>query len=300
MGATRLRRLISRAYRAFHRHLIKEFDLVDYICLTVDLWTANHKCFMGTTAHWLDKKTLKRKSAAISCRRIMGINYKITNSNKLLNRLLIKYLFLGKHSFDVLAAHIHALISEFKLQGKVNAIVTDNGSNFVRAFKEHGGRVESPQPAEESMTDFETDEEEPFDYDLDEASTLPAHDEYTLSFFNKEQPTFSIIEEGLSATKPAQSQSKQPSSSNLIDSSESEEEEEEEEEQNHQTRFALPPHFRCASHTLNLLGTTDVDKIMKGDGNDVHKKSFKKLQAFWTRINKSNQAAESSFKAFGM
>ncbi len=80
MGHKRLRRLISQAYRAFHRHLIKEFDLVEYVCLTVDLWTANHKCFMGTTAHWLDKKTLKRKSAAISCRRIMG--------KKLLNYIL--------------------------------------------------------------------------------------------------------------------------------------------------------------------------------------------------------------------
>ncbi len=185
-------------------------------------------------------------------------------------------------------------------------MVTDNGSNFVRAFKEYRERAESSQPAEESMTDFETeDEEEPFDYDLDEASTLPAHDEYTLSFFNKEQPAFALIEEGLSASKPTRQSSKptrpssdQPLFSTSTDSSESEEEEEEEEEHNH-VRFALPPHFRCASHTLNLLGTTDVDKIMKGDGNDIHKKSFKKLQAFWTRINKSNQAAESSFKAFG-
>lgn len=45
----------------------------------------------------------------------------------------------GRHTNDDIAAKISQVHAEFQIQGKVSATVTDNGSNFVKAFNEYGG-----------------------------------------------------------------------------------------------------------------------------------------------------------------
>ena len=63
------------------------------------------------TVHWIDEKSLKRQKAAIACIRIVG-----------------------RHTYDILAAKIEEVHRSFGLHGKISATVTDNGSNFVKAF----------------------------------------------------------------------------------------------------------------------------------------------------------------------
>ena len=41
---------------------------------------------------------------------------------------------IGHHTYDVLAASIEEIHRKYRLSGKVTATVTDNGSNFVKAF----------------------------------------------------------------------------------------------------------------------------------------------------------------------
>jgi len=65
------------------------------------------------TCHWIEEDTLERRSAALACARIKG-----------------------RHTFDVLAAKMTEIHAEYKLQHKVRATITDNGSNFVKAFRE--------------------------------------------------------------------------------------------------------------------------------------------------------------------
>ena len=45
----------------------------------------------------------------------------------------------GHHTNDDIAAKISQVHAEFQIQGKVSATVTDNGSNFVKAFNEYEG-----------------------------------------------------------------------------------------------------------------------------------------------------------------
>lgn len=45
----------------------------------------------------------------------------------------------GHHTYDVIVAKTSQIHAEFHIQGKVCATVTDNGSNFLKAFSEYGG-----------------------------------------------------------------------------------------------------------------------------------------------------------------
>ena len=61
--------------------------------------------------HWIDPSTLKCHKAAIACAQIIGC-----------------------HTYNVLAAKSESFHQSFGLFGKVNATVTDNSSNIVKAF----------------------------------------------------------------------------------------------------------------------------------------------------------------------
>lgn len=64
---------------------------------------------------WIDSETLQWKKAAITCRR-----------------------FRGRHTYDAIASELKDIFSQYGLTTeKVTACVTDNGRNFVKAFKEY-------------------------------------------------------------------------------------------------------------------------------------------------------------------
>ena len=41
---------------------------------------------------------------------------------------------VGRHTYDVLGASIEQIHNSFGLSGKITATITDNGSNFIKAF----------------------------------------------------------------------------------------------------------------------------------------------------------------------
>ena len=69
--------------------------------------------------HWIEGQDLERKSAALASARIKG-----------------------RHTYDVIAEKIQQIHEMFNIERKVQATVTDNGSNFVKAFREFGPREE--------------------------------------------------------------------------------------------------------------------------------------------------------------
>ena len=64
------------------------------------------------TAHWIDELSLRRKQCVLACRRLTG-----------------------RHTYDILAKTIEAVHIEFRIESKVLETTTDNGSNFVKAFR---------------------------------------------------------------------------------------------------------------------------------------------------------------------
>ena len=81
-------------------------------CMTADVWKACLRGYFGMMVRWIDPATLQSCKAAISCTRL-----------------------IGRNMYDALASKIESVHHQFELCGKVTAIITDNRSNFVKAFK---------------------------------------------------------------------------------------------------------------------------------------------------------------------
>ena len=95
----------------WQRQQKKIFAKSSYKLLMLQCWTSSAKSYIGVTVHWFDK-VLKRQSAALACRRLRG-----------------------SHSHDLLAKSLNEIHSEYGIRSKVCRTTTDNGSNFVKAFK---------------------------------------------------------------------------------------------------------------------------------------------------------------------
>lgn len=58
--------------------------------------------------------------------------------------------------------------------------------------------------------------------------------------------------------------------------------------------IALPPHYRCVSHTLNFVAVKDTEHAL--DNNSLYKKKYRtvcaKLLKLWSKQNQSTQIAD--------
>uniref|UniRef100_A0A3Q2PK85 BED-type domain-containing protein n=1 Tax=Fundulus heteroclitus TaxID=8078 RepID=A0A3Q2PK85_FUNHE len=165
---------------------------VPFVSTTADIWSVNNISYLGLTVHWISESTLERNKAALACWKICG-----------------------RHTYDVIGAEMENIHSSYGLLNKVVATVTDNRSNFVKAFQVY-------QPAEESQDDEEDTGEE---------------------------------DDG---------------------------------------QLCLPPHHRCASHTINIISTNYVEKYLTSNAESkaLYRSSIAKCTAFWTKSSRSTLASE--------
>jgi len=65
--------------------------------------------------------------------------------------------------------------------------------------------------------------------------------------------------------------------------------------------YSLPPHQRCACHTLNLIATTDAEAA---ESDAAYKKIFRctfaKCQGLWNKYGRSAMAVEAVNDAYGL
>lgn len=150
MGVTVMHRTtaVKRINALVAEHITQvrnDLSLAAYVCTTADVWSTKQRSFFGVTAHWIND-TYERCSVALACRR-----------------------FNGSHTYDKVSEMLEDIHSQFNLDlDKLVATVSDNGSNFVKAFKEFG-----PTSSEEETVDGLVDEE--FELLISNSNTLPKH-----------------------------------------------------------------------------------------------------------------------------
>lgn len=200
---------IDAEYVKMNIELKKEFEQLEYVSTTADIWTAHNKSYLGVTAHWIHSETMERRKAALACRR-----------------------FKGRHTHDSIASELDNIHSSYGISHKITSTVTDNGSNFVKAFKKY-------QPVEE---DDSEDEE-------DEVTFMNIHD---------------VLQNSVGG------------------------------DDDDDAVITLPPHQRCASHTLNLVSCNDVDKwiLTSPETKAVYRSATTKCTALWNKASRSTVAAE--------
>lgn len=192
MSVDTLKLRIDIAYNELIEKNIARIQPQDYICLTADCWSSHSRAFLGVTAHWITSD-YTRDSIVLACTRFKGV-----------------------HSFDHIADQLTTVMNNYKIPlTQIVAIVTDNGSNFCKAFKEFGidfEKISEPQADE----DTNGNEVEDDDANFSDGNQEDESDEED-----------AILDQNLA---------------NLFEE---------------QKEYSLPPHCRCASHTLSLVATKD-------------------------------------------
>ncbi|XP_065318701.1 uncharacterized protein LOC135926697 [Gordionus sp. m RMFG-2023] len=62
----------ATAFSYMTTNVIRDLSEVSYVCTTADCWSGHRRAFIGLTIHWLDPLTLKRRTAALALRGIIG------------------------------------------------------------------------------------------------------------------------------------------------------------------------------------------------------------------------------------
>lgn len=108
---------------------------IEFIATTTDCWTAHHRGFIGVTVHWFNPQTMQRSCAALACKQLKG-----------------------SHTFSTLAGALNDIHTEFNIREKIVRTTTDNGSNFMKAFRVHGQNDENNNPEPVREGDGEEDD----------------------------------------------------------------------------------------------------------------------------------------------
>lgn len=149
---------ISRTFELHQSQICKEFESLDWICLTTDIWGNKHRSFLGVTAHGLDKLTFERKSFALSCTR-----------------------FPHPHTGENIAEQIQLLYAMYKMSSKkIVAAIMDNAANFKKAFREHGSNHDEFSEFIENVENQDSIQIENFEVCDDEELSISVSDDTTI------------------------------------------------------------------------------------------------------------------------
>ena len=111
------------------QRIIGRLGQIDYVSTTADIWSARQRSYIGVTCHWIDPEKFVRCSVILGFRR-----------------------FKGQRNYLRIAEVLNAIHSEYGLDTtKVTYVITDNGSNFLKAFREYG--IQNSESPDEDKSD---------------------------------------------------------------------------------------------------------------------------------------------------
>lgn len=257
--------LLNKKYESTKGNLIAELQKAEYVCTTADCWTAHKRSFLGMTAHWhsedQESKEIVRRSACLGVRRIYG-----------------------SHTHDVIAKAISDFHADFQISYKVNCTITDNGSNFLKAFKMFSSVTPQDQDNISRRSDGDEYQEDEFiDEEDDDENVVYIEIGEILNHGHQNH----LQTEGDEENEQRMSIGNENTGEDDVDSDQEE------------SQIRLPRHFRCTCHTLNLIATTDVKNIVNQRFSKLKKQLDAKLSAIWNKQSRSALASDYIKKIMG-
>lgn len=233
---------INQEYLQMKEVLKKEFQQTLYVCTTADIWSCHKRSYFGVTAHWI-ADDLCRRSCALACRR-----------------------FTGTHSYNYIAEFLNDVFTEYNLQhGQILATVTDNGSNFVKAFKEYSKEADIVATGNEDSA-ATGNNESIVSTTSNESASLPRHDNDS----DEEEEQSSDLDVEVVDVSSLLSVPEDADDFGIV----------------------LPPHQRCVAHTLNLIASHDALESLKH--NMAYKRQYNsamgKCSALWNASGRPKAA----------
>ncbi|XP_055836672.1 uncharacterized protein LOC129905263 [Episyrphus balteatus] len=67
---------IEMNFKTFRSKITAILENVDFVCITIDLWSSKFNHYFTITCHWLDAINFKRKSVALACKRFDDFSIK--------------------------------------------------------------------------------------------------------------------------------------------------------------------------------------------------------------------------------
>ena len=208
------------------KDLTSQVKQVSYVSVTADIWSSRHRSFIGMTCHWIDCIDLCRQS-----------------------RMLAFHRFKGKHDYIGIAKLLQSIFIEFQLPlSTIMNVLTDNGSNFLKALREYGDDVSDDSEAEEEEESDRVGAER--DGEIN-ASVIAAGDD-----------KMSSVNVG-NILKQTPTQQHASDDENLWP--------------DYDPPIVLPPHESYVAHTLDLMAKYDNQKAM--EDSRVYKKIYRSTDA---------------------
>lgn len=229
---------LNHKYKAYVEMLTGLIEKQSYVCVTADIWSSNNKSYLGMTCHFIDELNYSRYSYILACRRIKG-NHNYLNIAKVINEIML----------------------DFKIKNeKVTHVVTDNASNFGKAFRTFSKQFNVTDDTHISDSNYlgliSSD-------DSDSDVNISSDDDV-----NDSNLEFDVVD----------------LSSLMLNHKET-----------ITNTMSLPSHLTCSAHTLNLIASVDTAKIVDQAYNSISKITFKKLSSFWNLLSRSTVVSDKVF-----
>nr|CAH0102660.1 unnamed protein product [Daphnia galeata] len=245
--ATQLKLSFDGYPRALTQTLLDTY-IVDYICDAVlPVYHTERKDF---------RKFINRLCPKLRVRSRAFYRNLISRAFDAKNRELMKSVCLairrvvGKCDYEVLAKLLESIHKEFEITAKITATVTDSGSNFVKAF-----RLFATNP---TISTSSNDKPQQLPDVMDQATSAYSSDLSDSEFEEEDSEYSNSVQEDSGIQEEIREMEEQQieeflAITNILDQKIAD------------VIYSLPPHRRCASHTLNLIATKDSRSTKASD-----------------------------------
>lgn len=248
-------------YTTYVSDLTETISKQMYVCVTTDIWSSLNKSYLGMTLHYIEERTFQRFSYALACRRIEG-----------------------SHNYINIAKCISEIMKCYKIDvSKISHTVTDNASNFGKAFRVYAHQFTYEESCEKSIT---KNKQILSNQNINELmNEVDVGSDYLQNNCIEDEP------DGIDVINVSNILSVKNLNIGDINTGEFYNEVGDNDD-NDDIDIVLSNHIVCSAHTLNLVATVDTCKITDIVYKKISRSAFGKLSSFWNLLNRSSLASD--------